>query len=181
MKRVVFLGVNMNYKLLTINEQFTELELQEQKRIEESIKQIKKIHAKGTDLIVSSPRRQPLGAGNVAKISPSGKLIGWYREGQKSGKPNKFMPIEQDLELIYQQYKYSVISAFPKSATATIIGARSGKVRKELGLYEPMQLLQQKLINEGIPKHHRAKLIAQTLNCSIEYVRRTLRQINQKI
>ena len=163
---------------LTIYEQFNELELQEQKRVGESIEQIKKIHANGTDLVVSPPRRHPPGAGNFAKLSPSGRIIGWYREGQMSGKPNKLMPIEQDLQLIYQQYKNSVISAFPKSATAKIIGARSGKVRKELGLYEPMQLLQQKLINDGIPKHHRAKLIAKTLDCSIEYARRTLRQIN---
>jgi hypothetical protein len=166
---------------LTIFEQFNELEFQEQKRVEESIEQIKKIQACAPDLKVSLPRRPPPGAGNVAKVSPSGKLIGWYREGQKSGKPNKLMPIEQDLKLIYQQYKNSVIAAIPKSATATIIGVRSGKVRKERGLYEPILLLQQKLINEGIPKHHRAKLIAQTLDCSIEYLRRTLRQSNQKI
>jgi hypothetical protein len=78
----------------------------------------------------------------------------------------------------YQQYKKSVISAFPKSATASILGTRSGKVRKENGLRQKIIKLNQQLILNDIPKHHRANLIAKKLVCNTEYARRILRQVN---
>lgn len=164
------------HEKLTIFEQFKELELQEKKRIEDCAEAIKKIHAAGPDLPVTLPRRAQRGAGNVAKFSPNGEFIGWYRENQTSGKPNRLMPIEQDLQKQYQQYKNSVISAFPVSVTASILGTRSGELRKEQGLSQPILDMQQQLMRDGTPKHHQVKLIAKALNCTPEFIRRTLRQ-----
>lgn len=163
---------------LTVFQQFKELEIQEKKRIEECIEAIKNIRAAGPDIVVDLPRRGPIGIGNVMKYSPSGNFIGWYRENQKSGLPSRLMPIEQEMEKLFQQYKKSVISAFPKSVTASIIGTRSGKVRKERGLFDQIVNLQQQLMCEGKPKHQRPKLISKALDCNPEFVRRTLRQIN---
>lgn len=166
------------HEKLTIHEQFKELELQEKQRIEDCVEAIKKIHSAGHNSLINLPRRGQKGAGSVPKYSPSGKLIGWYHVNQIRGKPNRLMPIEQDLEKQYQQYKHSVISAFPISATASILGTRSGKARKARGLFEHIFNMQQQLIHDGMPKHHRPKLIAKSLNCNTEFVRRTLRQIN---
>ena len=157
---------------------FKAIELEEQQRVDDCIAAIKEIHVAGPYLLVNPPRRGPIGIGNVMKYSPNGKFIGWYRENQKSGLPSRLMPIEQEMEKLFQQYKKSIISAFPKSVTASIIGTRSGKVRKEHGLFDQIVNLQQQLMREGKPKHQRAKLIAKALDCNPEFVRRTLRKIN---
>jgi hypothetical protein len=162
----------------TIHQTFKAMELEEQQRMDDCVAAIKKIHATGLDILVNPPRRGPRGAGNVAKYSPSGNFIGWYRENQKSGLPSRLMPIEQEMKKLFQQYKKLVISAFPKSVTASIIGTRSGKVRKERGLFDQIVNLQQQLMHEGKPKHQRPKLIAKALDCNPEFVRRTLRKIN---
>jgi hypothetical protein len=165
-------------KHLTIYQTFKTMELAEQQRMDDCAAQIKEIQNASPEIIVNPPQRGPSGAGNVAKYSPGGELIGWYHEGQKAGLPNRLMPIEQEMESQYQLYKKSVIDAFPVTITASILGELSGEARKERGHYQDIMNLHQELTSNGTPKHHRAKLIAAMLNCSVEYVRRTLRQIN---
>jgi hypothetical protein len=162
----------------TIYEQFKEAELREKESQKTCLEAIKKIRAEEgyVPALHTLPRRGPAGAGNIAKFSPNGRLIGWYRHNQRSGKPSRLMPVEQALEREYQAYKKSVISAFPQQVTATVLGRRSGQVRKEHGLSEKIISMQQALIDSGTKKHHHAQLIAKGLNCSTEYVRRTLRK-----
>lgn len=104
-------------------------------------------------------------------------MIDKHNAGICSPLPNRLMPIEQEMESHYQQYKKSVIDAFPKSITASILGELSGEARKERGHYQDIIKLHQELASKGTPKHHRAKLIAAMLDCSVEFVRRTLRQM----
>lgn len=162
----------------TIHQTFKTIALEEQQRMDDCAAAIKIIQAIAPTLVVNPPPRGPKGHGNVAKFSPAGDLIGWYRENQKSGLPNRLMPIAREMETLFKHYKKSVISAFPKSVTASILGTRSGQVRKARGLFQLIFNMQQQLVFEGAPRHHRPKLIASALDCSPEFVRRALRKIN---
>lgn len=161
----------------TIFQLFKTQELEEKQRRADCVAAIKKIHVAGPDIVVSPPPRRLESVGMVMKCSPSGRFIGWYRAGQKAGLPNRLTPLEQDMEKHYQQWKKSVIAAFPKSITSSILGVRSGRARRERGLYQNIINFHQQLASDGIPKHLRSKLIASKLNCNVEFVRRTLRQI----
>lgn len=152
--------------------------LEEKQRRANCIAIIKEIHAAELHIEVNPLPKRQVSIGSVRKCSPSGKFIGWYHEDQKAGLPNQLMPLEQSTKKQYQQWRKSVITCFQKSIIASILGELSGVARKARGLYQDIMNMHQELASNGIPKHHRAKLIAKTLNCSVEYVRRTLRQIN---
>ncbi len=118
------------------------------------------------------------GPGAIAKYSFIGEFIGWYRNGQASGLPNQRMPIEIDLDEQFEAYYAMLRSVVPPEVLAAQLGRRSGESRAENGLQPDIKSLHTALLGTSVPKHHRAKVIAKTLNCNVEYVRRTLRNID---
>ena len=166
---------------ITIFQFFKHIELQEQNQRDECASSIKAIHAAGGHEFKGIKPKVRRLSGNVMKFSPNGRFIGWYRQGQKSGLPHRSSPAAQEMEKLYQDYKHSIISAFPQSVTGSVLGTRSGAVRKENGLFNKIQFLQQQLIYEGKPKRHIPKLISKALSCNTEFVRRTLRAINKAL
>jgi len=119
------------------------------------------------------------GPGAIAKFSPNGELIGWYREGQASGLPSQQLPIEKEVDDQYEAYYAMLREAIPPGFLASQLGQRSGASRRQNGLEPLILAMLQRLRADGIPRHHRAKLIATALECSIEHVRRVLRKESQ--
>lgn len=163
----------------TIFQHFKALELQEKQKNEACIEAIKIIHAAGPDLSIETPPVRSVPLAMEMRYSQGGRFIGWYRDGQKVGRPSRITPIEKSLEKMYQNFKKSVVAAFPKSITGKTLGILSGVARKERGLFFAILDMEQQLIDDCSPKHHHPKLIAKALGCNTEFVRRTLREIKR--
>lgn len=157
----------------------------ERKRQEAAcLAEIKAVHAAGPTLdIDTSDDKLPRVGGYVLvpitgatqKISPSGKHIGWYRECQKSGKPNKLMPVDQDVEAAYKDWESQLRGCESSAERAAYRGKKSGRSRWGNGL-APKILALAKELESDVKKHHMAKYIAHKLKCSVDYVREVLRE-----
>ncbi len=93
----------------TIHQTFKTIALAEQQRMDACAAAIKITQATAPTLVVNPTLRGPKGQGNVAKLSPAGVLMGWYRDNQKSGLPNRLMLIARQMETLFQLYEKSVI------------------------------------------------------------------------
>ncbi|SFI32754.1 hypothetical protein SAMN04515618_11790 [Collimonas sp. OK307] len=157
----------------------------ERKRQEAAcLAEIKAVHAAGTilDIDTSDDKLPRVGGyllvpitGSILKTSPSGEPIGWYREGQKSGKPNQLMPVAQDLEAAYKDWEKQLRSSESPTERAAHRGKKSGKIRRVNGL-APQILALAKKLGSDVKKHHMAKYIANELSCTVDYVREVLRE-----
>ena len=74
----------------TIHQTFKTIALAEQQRMDSCATAIKIIQATAPMLVVNPPPRGPKGQGNVAKLSPAGDLIGWYRDNTKKWTAESF-------------------------------------------------------------------------------------------
>ena len=107
-----------------------------------ALEAMRAVFAVGPTLKVDARPSGPLvgrGPGAVQKVSPSGKHIGWYREGQRSGKPSLILPSEADmrraeaahLEEIHRVGK-EVGAVTGRTPPSTVVaGKASGKARQE--------------------------------------------------
>lgn len=164
----------------TIYQQFKEAELEEEKQRETVVSSIKELHAKGgVDFEGKKPNVDHSVVG-VGQFSEGGRFLGWYRNDQVSGMPNQKTPLQQLLDGLYQSFKQSIISIYPKSLTGSVLAKKSAESRKEHGLSSQILVVHKELIFQGVPKHIRAKRIAQRLGCNVEYVRRVIREIKNQ-
>jgi hypothetical protein len=137
---------------------------------------IKAVHAEGPNMAVPTDRSPGLisrGPGNIAKLSPNGKFIGWYREGQTAGLPSQRMPLEVELAQRLEAYLQFIRAANPKSQHAQTLGQRSGIARAAQG-YTSLILSTWDTLTQAqdpVPRHHRAKRIAQQVGCSVKHAR----------
>lgn len=161
----------------TIYQQFKEAELEEAKQREAVVSSIKELHAKGGVDFEGKKPNVDQSVGGVGKFSKGGRFLGWYKNDQIRGMPNQKMPLQQLLNGLYQGFKQSIISNYPKSLTGSVLAKKSAESRKENGLSSQILVVHKELISQGVPKHNRAKRIAQRLGCNVEYVRRVIREI----
>ena len=112
---------------------------------------------------------------SIAKYSPSGELIGWYRKGQKAGKPNMHMPVAQAVLAAIKAHATALGEARAPVARARSLGQQSGAARKKNALAHLILVRLALLSAQGIPSHQQVKRIAKELPCSLEYVRRVRR------
>lgn len=164
---------------LTVHEELNKQLLAEDERIENCSKEMKKIWAKGhnPNVLLSSRRVTEGSNESIRRFSPGGKFIGWYRHDQKVGKPNSLMPVEQYIENFYKSCRSELNIAYPRSATNSIMGKRSGKKRQEDSLASKIIQENERLDSIGAPKRLRANVILKNtgIDGSLEYVRRVLR------
>lgn len=117
----------------------------------------------------------------IAKQSPSGQLIGWYRTGQTRGRPSLRMPLER----AYDEHRAAWARAFQegnsKGLLAAMLARRSAVVRQRDSLAERIVGAYLELQHAGVPKHYRTKIVARQLRCNVEYVRRVRRQHQAKM
>ena len=169
---------------MTAGELVKEAMRQERERAAICLEVIKAIHKKGPYLILPEgtiPKgRARRGPGTVQKLSPSGKHIGWYRDGQTSGRPSRDMPLRRDLKERTAAYGRAFQAAVPQWLQASILGRRSGKARREESKAKRIVAAHQKRQDDGVPRHRRSGIIAKQLASSREYVRRVLRRLNGK-
>lgn len=114
---------------------------------------------------------------SVQKTSPSGEPIGWYRDGQSSGKPNRCMPTEQDVNAAFKKWTVALRRAVHPHVRAALLGKQSGRARQAVSLASKIIARVEQLSANGTPPHRRAKTIARQLKCSVDYVRRVLRDM----
>lgn len=145
---------------------------------------IKAIHAAGPTRIIDTLDGKQPRVGSTSQVSvtvsiektaPSGKSIGWYRGGQKSGKPNQRMPVAQDVENAYKEREAALRRSINPAERSANRGKKSGRVRRATGLAPKILALAKKLESE-VKKHLIAKIIAKDVPCSVDYVRRVLRE-----
>ena len=171
----------------TIHDVIADLREEEERQRAAAFAAIKEIHAQPPTLVVAesveewnamrSRKNISRGPGAIAKFSSGGKFLGWYRNGQRSGLPSKRMPMEVDLDAVFEAYAKALRNTAPKSITASILGKRSARSRQEKSLVEQILTGYLALCREGgVPKHHRPKRLAAALDCDVEYVRRVLRK-----
>lgn len=168
---------------LTIHEDFRKQLLAEDERLESCRKAIKKIRAEGhnPNVIQTSRRTAEKRELIVAKDSPSGEFIGWYKHDQKAGRPNFSSPLELEIEEVYKEFKKSLHIACPRSVTNDILGKRSGKKRQEDSLASKIIQENERLDDIGAHQRLRANAILKNtgIDGSLEYVRRVLRKIKK--
>ena len=120
------------------------------------------------------------GPGAVEKLSPGGKHIGWYRNGQTSGRPSRDMPLQRDLEALTAAHWKALQAAVPRPVHAAVLGRRSAEARRQNSKAERIVAADRALHDAGVPKHRRSRVIADQLACTVEYVRRVLRRVRTK-
>ena len=154
------------------------------KRAEEAqgalcLEAIKAIHRAGPTVVPLDEVRPTgwigRGPGAIAKVSPSGQLIGWYRGGQKSGRPSRRMPLEREHDRRWAEYAKAVQAAVPIRLRAQVLARRSALARRQKSRIEPILTAYTRLQAQGVPRHQRVAMVARQLHCTPEYVRRVLR------
>ncbi len=125
----------------------------------------------------SSPWVVSRGPGNIAKVSPSGKLKGWYRSGQTSGKPSKLMPMESDvldqerayLKTVADTHRHIGKLRGKKDPRRVNAGVQSGRARQSTKVR-----IETEAARVGSDGYGSKKKIASTTRVSARHVRRTL-------
>ncbi len=171
----------------TIEEQLVQLRRDEQRQFRAGRKAIRVIHAAGPDtlpavpLFLLHPSRAWIGrgAGARGKASPRDRFIGWYVFGQRSGKPNRRMAIERELDEQLDRYLAAIKASFPLAMLNSVRGQRSGIARRAAGLVPQMAKGYAGLARQRVPVHHRAQRIAAELSCNVAYVRRVIRALKK--
>lgn len=165
----------------TIDEVIADLKREEERQFAEARISFKAVYASGPSSAIDLAKLNPWrglisrGPGAVAKLSPSGDFIGWYREGQTRGRPSSRMPIERELDEANERYFQMLRKLVPRKATNAILSARSARCRKVQGLAAQICDRYQVLTQLGVPRCQRVHKIATALNCNPDYVRRVLR------
>ncbi len=165
----------------TIDEVIADLRREEEKRAEDVRALIKTVHAGAPTLFIefsrfrpkhSSIRRSP---GAIAKFSLDGH-IGWYREGQIRGRPNRRMPLQRDLVEARERYFQTLRESEPRNITNAILSRRSAIAREGNGLAPRICAQYGVLLSLGIQRSQRVHKIAVALKCNPDYIRRVLRK-----
>jgi hypothetical protein len=165
----------------TIHDLINGLRQEQEKQESQALDAIRAIFQNPSEYQIHLPEPRSAGSisrgpGAIAKFSRyGGKFLGWYREGQRSGKPNAKLPIEADLDAQHEAYYAMLRAAIPTKALSLQLGKRSGIARHANGLIPQILMMYRVLESQKIPRRHRAKLIARQLGCNTEYVRRILR------
>jgi hypothetical protein len=164
---------------ITIHEHQAMLRKEEAEGLALTLEAIKASRRAGPIHVAEHSRERPglvgPGPGNIAKCSPGGKLIGWYRVGQTRGAPSKTMPIQKEIELRTESYFKAIQALVPRSETAAILARRSAGVRRAKGK-QPLIVAQwDALTTSGVRRHLRAKQISRSLDCTVAYVQRVIR------
>ena len=105
------------------------------------------------------------GPGAVAKYSPSGKLIGWYAEGQTAGRPDTMMPLQRHLHELKTQYRRQ-LAPIAKIVSAQAAGKASGLARQETR--DLIRLIAVDVIAADTPKREINREVARVL---LKYLR----------
>lgn len=113
----------------------------------------------------------------VAKFSPNGKLIGWFKKDQIRGRPNRRMPIERELDAMLDAYLNEYKKLIDEAGRQTYRCQKSRQARAQSdNLLKKITRMYTKLVEAGVKKSARVKTIARHLDCEPEYVRRVLRK-----
>lgn len=163
----------------TIDDHIAEMERERQRQDAAAIEAIRRVHSAGGMPVdptwQRSPGRIDRTPGSVAKFSPGGRFIGWYREDQRSGRPSKLMPVEEFVDEQHARYYRMLRVAYLGKGHFRALGERSGAKRAQAGAAARILQLKRELIVAGVPGHKHAKLIAKQLRCSVRWVREVLR------
>jgi hypothetical protein len=112
------------------------------------------------------------GSGSVAKFSPNGKFIGWYRHNQRAGKPSSKHQIERELATIEEGIRKALRSGaqrFYKQAAQRKSLLARGQVRaKVLALYV-------EYLRTGVDEDDITAAIAAKVNRSRRTIQRILK------
>lgn len=165
----------------TVDEVIADLRREGERQSAVALILVKAVRASGPSTAIDpaklNPRRGIIskGLGAIAKFSPSGEFVGWYREGQTRGRPSSRMPIERELDEANERYFQMLRQSVPRKATNAILSARSARGRKGAGLVAQICDRYQELTQLCVPRCQRVHKIATPLKCNPDYVRRVLR------
>lgn len=115
-------------------------------------------------------------AGAVARFSKHQRVfLGWYRMGQRSGRPNPRHPLQAkyDAEVDKYQREYRALVSPPPDPAA--LGRLSGQVRRANSKTAEILRYCDQLVARGVAKRNCAGIIARGIPCHIEYARRIIR------
>jgi len=154
----------------------------EQQQQHAALQAVIKVREKPPSLWVSNPRLNPAwigtGTGAVAKVNRRGELKGWYRTGQKAGRPSRLLPVEKEMEAAFESWASDWRRVIPRAMKAKVLGQRSALARQRGSIADHILALRTELL-----KVHKTCIptrIAQQLNCCVEYVRQVLRKNNNR-
>lgn len=168
-------------EVMTIDEQIAKMRQEERERYEAGLELIKAIHAAGPTLKISravlANRRAPRYAvpGTVVKMTKSGEILGYWREGQTRGRPSSLMPIEQEYLDATERYVKMLRDSVPRAHTNAILSQRSVASRQTGDLAPALCARYDALTEQGVPRSERVNRIAKAFKRSADHVRRVLR------
>jgi len=111
----------------------------------------------------------------IAKFSPRGEVLGYWREGQTRGRPSSLMPNEQEhLDAIERHLKV-MREAVPRAHTNAILSQRSVAARQTDDLAPALCARYDELTEQGVPRSERVNRIAKAFDRTADHVRRVLR------
>lgn len=117
-------------------------------------------------------------AGAIPRFSRHQRVFqGWYRMGQRSGRPNPRHPLQVKYDAEVEKYQREYRALVGPTLDATRLGRLSGQVRRGANS-KTMKILRwfDELAARGVEKRKRAGIIARRIPCDIRYARRVIRE-----
>lgn len=157
------------------------MEAEQDRQSEAALKAIKAIHAAGPIPVsqLNIPLAEIARGGNARfgadtmKFSPSGRMIGWYRPGQRRGLPSRRTSAERQahdyLKNLRQTLAYAADGSTQKGR-----GKLSGQARRENSTAEQLKAHCDQAGIAGKLPRGLAKVLAREFSCDPNYVRRVL-------
>lgn len=157
------------------------LEAELSQQSEAAFAAIKAIHAAGSIPVsqLNIPEAEIVRGGHprfvadTMKFSPSGRMIGWYRPGQRRGMPSPHTSVERHTHDYLANLRL-FLSYAADGSTQKGRGRLSGRARRENSTAEQLKAYCDQAWIAGKLPRGLAKVLAREFGCDPNYVRRVL-------